>query len=210
MPRAVPAVGPVAALARARRSLFHATAYGSWESILESGLRSAAQILDRPTLRFRERDVVLDAPQGGQFRVRDQRLMAHNRIEDHLDGVDLAGWLRLLDHRVFLFAQQRDLLTHVARTQNTVGQDVVVFDTARLTAAAAGRVEVTLASPAAPDAYGYCPCRGPGLFVPLGAFHGDPADVVDVAVVDGLASVECLVSRVMRYHPGRPPEVLVG
>lgn len=207
---AAPALGPVAALARARKVAFHATSYGSWESIAESGLRTADQILEAPSVRFREDDVVRPAPAGGTYRVRDQRLMARARVQDHLDGIDLPQWLALLHRRAFFFVAQRDLLTHLARYQQSVGQDVLVFDTARLAKAAAGRIEVSTVNPSAPDAFGFCPCRGPATFVPLGAFQAQPGDIVEVTVVDGLESVEGLVNRVVRYHPGGSSEVLVG
>ena len=203
-------LGPAAALARARKVVFHATSYGAWESIAESGLRTADQILEAPAVRFREDDVVVAAPAGGTYRVRDQKLMARARVQDHLDGINLREWLALLQRRTFFFVAQRDLITHLARYQQSVGQDVLVFDTARLTRAAAGRIEVTTVNPSAPDAFGFCPCRGPSTFIPLGAYQDQPGDVVEVAVVDGLQSVEGLVDRVVRYHPGGASEVLVG
>ncbi|GAC1374041.1 MAG: hypothetical protein NVSMB4_01170 [Acidimicrobiales bacterium] len=210
-PRSVaPPLGPVAALARARKVIFHATSYGSWESIAESGLRTAEQILEAPAVRFREDDVVRPAPAGGTYRVRDQRLMARARVQDHLDGIDLPQWLALLHQRAFFFVAQRDLITHLGRYQQSVGQDVLVFDTARLARAAAGRIEVTTVYPSAPDTFGFCPCRGRDTFVPLGAFQAQAAEVVEVTVVGGLESVDGLVDRVVRYHPGGTSEVLVG
>ena len=191
--------------------MFHATAYGGWESIAESGLRTAAQILgDVAPARIREDDIVMEAPAGGTYSVREQRLMARGRIEDHLDGVALPEWLALLNRRAYFFAQQKDLSTHLGRYQHTVGQDVLVFDTARLLATARGRVELTTVNPTQPDGFGRCRCRGPETFIPLPGFRGSPAEVVEVTVVDGLESVEGLVGRVVRYHPGAPPEVIVG
>lgn len=206
------ALGPAEALAKVRKVVFHATAYGGWESIAESGLRTAAQVLgvEAPT-RPREDDVVRDAPAGGTYTVREQRLMARARIEDHLDGLTLTEWLALLNRRSYFFAQQKDLTTHLGRYQQSVGQDVLVFDTARLLGAARGRVEVTTVAPTQPDGFGRCRCRGAETFVPLGGYRGGPAEVVELTVLDGLESVEGLVGRVVRYHPGgAPPEVIVG
>ncbi|GAC1311784.1 MAG: hypothetical protein NVSMB12_00630 [Acidimicrobiales bacterium] len=212
-PSASPSVAltPSEALAKVRKVMFHATAYGGWESIAESGLRTAEQILgDVAPARCREDDVVREAPAGGTYAVREQRLMARGRIEDHLDGLALPEWLALLNRRAYFFAQQKDLTTHLGRYQHTVGQDVLVFDTARLLRAAPGRVEVTTVSPTQPDGFGRCRCRGADTFVPLAGYRGAPAEVVELTVVDGLESVEGLVGRVVRYHPGGAPEVIVG
>jgi len=206
-----PPLGPVDALAKVRRVLFHATAYGAWESIAESGLRTAAQALESDAAtRVREDDIVVPAPAGGSFTVREQRLMARSRIEDHLAGVTLPEWLALLNRRAFLFAQQKDLTTHLARFQHSVGQDVIVFETGRLLRTARGRVEVTTDPSTLPEGFGHCPCRGPHTFVPLESYRGSPADVVEVTVIDGIESIEGLVTRVVRYHPKGSPEVLVG
>lgn len=199
------------ALAKVRRVLFHATSYGAWESIAESGLRTADRALEADgAARVREDDVIVGAPAGGSITIRDQRLMARARIEDHLAGVSLPEWLALLNRRAFLFAQQKDLTTHLGRFQHTVGQDVIVFDTARMLRAVRDRVEVTTVPATVPDGFGRCPCRGPQTFIPLGLYRGAPADIVEVTVTDGIESVEGLVTRVVRYHPRGAPEVLVG
>lgn len=209
-PAAPVSLTPAEALARVRKVLFHSTAYGAWESIAESGLRTAEQVLGPGALRPREDDTTRDAPAGGVYTVREQRLMARSRIEDHLDGIALPEWLELLNRRAYFFAQQKDLTTHLGRYQHTVGQDVLVFDTAKLLSAARGRVEVTTVNPSLPEGFGRCRCRGPETFVALAEFRGPPADIVEVTVVDGLDSVAGLVGRVVRYHPGAAPEVLVG
>ncbi len=211
-PRAPVPDSPTRALARVRPNLFHATAYGAWPLIAEHGLRTAADAAagaGRESLdRLRSTPVDLDLPGGYRVRVRDQRAMERAGIEDHLDGVDLAEWLALLNARVFLFARQKDLTTLIARYQRE-GQDVLTFDTARLLAAAGRRVEVTDVSPGAPQPFAHCPCRGRDTFVPLADYRGAVEDIAEVTVVGGLDDVTRLVRRVVRQHPDRGPEVLL-
>jgi hypothetical protein len=201
---------PAGGLADLRKLLFHASAYEAWPSIAEHGLRTAAQLAAAqanppPLDRLRERELELV---GGVLR--DQRPLIRANIEQHLSGTDLAGWLALVNDRVFLYAQQRDLTTLLAHAVPAGGQDVVVFDTRKLLAAAAGRVEVLTDELAAPEPWAHCPCRGPETFVPISTYRGDPADVHEVAVVGGIADVSGLVTRVVRYHPDRTTEVVVS
>ena len=204
---------PARALARLRPSLFHVTALGAWPSIAELGLRTAAQLADladqHPLTSIRaDRLDLVEGDGAWLIRLRDQRPMLRAQIESHLDGVTLQQWLDLVNSRVYFCARQKDLTTLLMRYQNE-GQDLVVFDTAKLLAAAAERVEVTAVSSGSPVAWGGCPCRGRDTFIPLPSFPGAAADIEEVTVLDGLASVDRLVTRVVRYHPDRSSEVLV-
>jgi hypothetical protein len=116
----------------------------------------------------------------------------------------------MVNRRVFLYAQQKSLTTLLSRAVAAGGQDVVVFDTRKLIAASAGRVEVITDELAAPEPWAHCPCRGAETFVPLETYRGDPAEVFEVAVVDGIPDVTGLVTRVVRYHPDRSTEVIVS
>ncbi|MGH9126252.1 MAG: DUF7002 family protein [Acidimicrobiales bacterium] len=204
--------GPIEGLAALRKVLFHVTAYQAWPSIEESGLLAAAQVLDGdPRLQTtRSQPVEVTLAAGGQVVVRDQRAMARSNMEDHLDGMDLAEWLDLVNERVFLFARQRELTTYLGRNRELGGQDVVVFDTARLLAAARGRVEVTTVNPTGPVPWEHCRCRGRYTFEAIEAFRGDVADIEEVTVFGGIEPVTGLVTRVMRYHPNGKTEVVVG
>jgi hypothetical protein len=204
--------GPADALVKARKVLFHASAYGSWPSIAELGLFPASQLIpDDPRLLIpRNEPLGLKHPSGHDISLREQRPMMRANIEAHLDGIGLTEWLDILNQRIFLFARQKDLLTFLGRYQETEGQDVVVFDTARLMAAAQGRLEVATVSPTAPVAWERCPCRNRGTFEPIDSFVGDIADIQEVAIVGAIEKVPDLVVRVMRYHPDRTTEVLVA
>jgi hypothetical protein len=197
---------PTDSLATLRKVLFHASAYGAWPSIQEHGLQTAKTLAgERPLDRLRDNDVQTDSAT-----IRDQRTLIRANIDNHLTGVDLAGWLSLINDRVFLFAQQKHLTTLLSRYVPQGGQDVVVFHTAKLLAAARGRVEVLTDELAAPEPWAHCPCRGPDTFVPFERYRGNPADILEVAVVGGIDDVTAIVSRVVRYHPDHTTEVLVS
>jgi hypothetical protein len=194
-----------------RKVLFHAAAYGAWPSIAELGLLPASQLLagDPRLMTGRMAPVSIALPNGQEASIRDQRMMMRANIELHLDGIDLAEWLEILNARTFLFARQKELTTFQGRFRET-GQDVVVFDTARLLVAAKGRVEVATVAPTAPVAWERCRCRSRATFEAIEAFEGDVAEVNEVTVVGAVDNVADLVVRVMRYHPDRTTEVLVA
>jgi hypothetical protein len=212
--RAPVPVDPALALSGVRPLVFHAAAYGAWPSIAEYGLRTPEQLAPGHPALLRVREEMLEVPRPGDVgegpvEIRDQRPLARADIAAHLDGIDLAGWLALVNERVYLFAGQNELTTHLARYQ-AQGEDVIVFDTARLLKAARGRVEVACVASGAPTQWGNCPCRGRSTFIPLPRYEGAAADIKEVTVVGGLESVTDLVTRVVRHHPDRSTEVLVG
>ena len=202
---------PAQALSGLRPLLFHAAGYGAWASIAEHGLRTPNQLASGHPGLSRVRDEPLDVPgpDGIEVRIRDQRALARADIAAHLDGISLAEWLEITNERVFLFASQNELTTMLARYQSQ-GQDVIVFDTAGLLAAASGRVEVTNVNSGAPVPWGNCACRSRATFMPLASYRGTPGDIHEVTVVGGLDAVGGLVTRVVRHHPDRSTEVLVA
>jgi hypothetical protein len=214
--RSVPAevsLDPSSALARLRPVLFHATAYGSWDSIAAHGLRTAAKLLsddDKARTHVRTAPVEISGPDGLSASIRDQQVMARANIADHLDGITLGEWLSVLNERSFFFARQKDLTTLLGR-YGSEGQDVLTFDTARLLAAVGPAVEVATTEVAAPVAWQKCPCRGLSTFEPLAHFVGDVADIQEVGIVGGIDDISRLVKRVVRHHGrGATPEVIVG
>jgi uncharacterized protein DUF7002 len=213
-PRTAPApvsVDPAGALARLRPVVFHATAYGAWDSIAEHGLRTAAQLTDDKELRkLRTAALDVSTADGVDAVIRDQQVMARSHIGDHLDGITVEDWLELVNGRVFFFARQKDLTTLLGR-YGAEGQDVLTFDTAKLLVAAGGRAEVATVETAAPVAWQKCPCRGIDTFESLARYRGPVADIEEITVVDGVADVTRLVRRVVRHHGrGGTPEVIVG
>ena len=211
-PRHPRTLNPGSALARLRPVVFHATAYGAWESIAAHGLRTAAQLSDdaRSLSKLRTSAIEVKNTEGLTASVRDQQVMIRSHIADHLDGLTVDEWLELVNSRVFFFARQKDLTTLLGR-YGSEGQDVLTFDTAKLLAAAGRRAEVATVETAAPVAWQKCPCRGIDTFEPLAEHRGDVADIEELTVVDGLTDVMPLVRRVVRHHGrGGTPEVIVG
>ena len=190
--------------------LFHAAAYGAWPSIEANGLRTAAQLFEgagRPYVAALRADVVeLPQPWGAAARLSDQRQFLRGRLDDHLDGIDLAGWAALLDGRVFLYPQQKDVSVLLARHHQD-GRDLIVFDTPRVLALHRDRVEVATLQLVS-FIVGNGPLLSAAVFEPLVTFPDPVSGIVDVTVVDGIADVGPLVSRVVRYHPDRSTEVL--
>jgi hypothetical protein len=204
-------LGPIEALVKLHKVVFHASAYGSWPSISELGLLPTEQLLadDRRLGAVRLEPVGIVHPSGHNISIREQRPMMRANIESHLDGIGLGEWLGILNQRAFFFARQKDLTTFLGRYRE-MGQDVLVFDTARLLAAAQGRVEVATVGSTAPVPWERCPCRRRTTFLPVETFAGDAADIQEVTVIGGVERVPELVVRVMRYHPDRTTEVLVA
>lgn len=206
--------GAVVGLAKLRKVLFHASAYGSWPSIKELGLLTPAQLLsDAGEARLKVvRDANIDYvhSSGPRITIRDQRPMARAGIDAHLDGISLDEWLAVLNERTFFFARQKELTTLLARYQGTEGQDVVVVDTAKLLAAAKDRVEVAAVSSGEPVPWIRCPCRNRATFEPIDRYRGPLAEIQEVTVTGGVERVADLVVRVVRYHPDRTTEVLVA
>lgn len=204
--------GPADVLAKTRKVVFHAAPYGAWPSIAELGLLTAKELLgDDARLRaIRSDSIELDLEPGHPISVRDQRNMARANIEAHLDGIDLAAWLDILNERLFFFARQKELTAFLGRYQATEGLDVLAFDTGRLLAATTGRVEVTTVPSTGPVPWDRCPCRNRETFEPLAEFVGEVGDIQEITVVGGLPDVVPLIGRVIRYHPDRTTEVLVA
>jgi len=213
-PRPAPAAARPVGFAKLRSVVFHASAYGAWPSIAELGLRTPAQLLagaaDGRLNTVRSRNIEFVHDSGRQVIIRDQRPMARAGIEAHLDGISLDDWLAVLNERVFFFARQKALSNLLARYQESEGQDVLVFNTAKLLRTAVGRVEVTPVNPSEPVSWTRCPCRSRATFVPIDDYRAAIDDIEEVTVIGGVDNVADLVVRVIRYHPDRTNEVLLG
>ena len=205
---------PAAELARLRKVLFHASSYGAWPTIAELGLRTTGELLAasglaRPAAaRTKNIDVILES--GHNVTIRDQRPMVRAKIEAHLDGISVREWLDILNERVFLFVRQKELTAMLGRYQEAEGQDVVVFDTSKLLAATATRMEVSTVNSSEPVPWTRCPCRSRSTFLPIGSYSGSVGDIEEATVIGGIDDVSTLVVRVIRYHPDHTTEVLVA
>lgn len=132
--------------------IFHMANAGSWPSIHARGLLSATAALDRLNVsgplraKFEDRH----RPEMASIRpglsddivLRDQKPMPPSRIERALPrAVSAADWYRLINGKVFFWAQRERLL----RLLNSYGEfehDVLTVDTASLLSSHASRVRL--------------------------------------------------------------------
>jgi len=148
----------------------------------------------------RSGDVVLDDPHLGRAVVRDNRPLRVDILQRCLDGASVADWCRLLNARVFFWANERRLENHLrARGHRDQAREVVVVDTARLLAHA--REAVALCAFNSGSAlYPNAPRRGPGSFMALGDYpfeelrarRGLRDAVAEVCVERALTDVEAV------------------
>jgi hypothetical protein len=184
--------------------LFHLTTPGAWPSIAAHGLLSTAGLLDlfevpaerRDALTARRRpgEVPLSHPRHGAAVLNDNLPLSEGALAGCLDdGLSPADWLRLLNGRVFFWADEDGLARLLnARMNRGRTRGVLVFDTLSLVSAHAARVEL---SPINSGATIRRPARrGLGTFTPLGALsyrdwqrrRGGRDRVVEVAVRGGI------------------------
>lgn len=135
--------------------LFHVTTPGALPSILRHGLLPTAALLDlfdvpppdRPAIEAERRpgSVTLHHPLHGTATITDNLPLSVRALAACLDdGLQPADWLRLLNARVFLWADRGGLDRLLnARLNRTRARDVLVFDTLGLARACTGRVEIS-------------------------------------------------------------------
>ena len=198
--------------------LFHVTEAGAWEWIRRHGLLSTSALLDlygvpepmRPGIEASRRpeEVVLDDPLLGRVVIRDNRPLRLDILRRCLDGSP-ADWFRLLNGRVFFWANERRLHNHLrARGHRGRPREVLVADTRRLLARE--RESVSLCAFNSGSAlYPNAPRRGPGTFLAVGDYPFDQwrakrglSDAVAEVCVDwALMDVEAVVASVQAVSP---------
>lgn len=170
-----------------RPVLFHVTAIDNVEGIRERGLRTATQLAGEAgvALAGMRRETLHLA---GAI-VRDQRPIISRTLVEHLDGVTLEEWLKILNGRAFLFPTE-DRAMAFARTyeEQSLPQAVLEFRTSDVLAAAGERLEVADRNTGAVPREKGCPCRGRSTFVALAQAQDLPR-IQEVTVVDGLQRV---------------------
>lgn len=132
--------------------IFHMANAGSWSSIHARGLLSATAALDRLNVsgplrakfedRHRPEMASIHPGLSDDIVLRDQKPMPPSRIERALPpAVSAADWYRLINGKVFFWAQRERLL----RLLNSYGEfehDVLTVDTASLLSSHASRVRL--------------------------------------------------------------------
>ncbi len=196
------------ALAARHPRLFHRTAPGTLPGSLRPGLLSTSELLTlfevpcevRAALEAAPRPdgVVLRHPVQGQATLTDNLPLSVAALAGCLDdGVTPAAWLRLLNRRVFFWADEAGLQRLLgARLNRGRARTVLVLDTLGVVSDCAERVELsainsgaTMRRPAR---------RGLATFTPLAAapslgawrrLRGGRDDVREVTVLDGVPDI---------------------
>ena len=125
--------------------LFHLTAPEAVVRIREEGLLSAAAIVERegadPALLARRRPAEVRV---GPYTINDNLPLAENVLAGVLDdGLRPADWLRMLNGRVFFWADEKRLARlRGANTNRDRSRAVLVVDTLSLARAHAKRMEI--------------------------------------------------------------------
>jgi hypothetical protein len=198
--------------------LFHVTEAGAWQSIRHHGLLSTSALLDlfgiaeplrsRIEARPRPRDFILEDPRLGRVVIRDNRPLRPHILRGCLKGA-ISDWCRLLNARVFFWANERRLRTHLrARGHRGQPREVLIVDTRRLLARHHDSIslcEFNSGSTLYPNA----PRRGPHSFLPLDAYpfdrsrtrHSRSDAIAEVCVDRALMDIEAVASSMQAVAP---------
>lgn len=141
-------------LAERHPRLYHVTEPGAWESIRQKGLLSTSCLLDlfeietarRAEIETRRRAsaVLLEHPCHGRVILNDHLPLSEQALEKCLDDhLTPADWLRLLNSRIFFWADESGLNRLLgARLNRQRRREVIVVDTLSLARAYAGHIDL--------------------------------------------------------------------
>ena len=135
----------VAALINRYPRLYHMAEKDSWPSIRAHGLLSTSAALDRYQTQGAQRMALEEGHRpekitlgagGDQIVLRDQKPMEPPRLQEALvDGTTPSQWYKLLNGKVFMWAEEHRLFQLLnARHYRNLEHDVLTIDTARLAA----------------------------------------------------------------------------
>lgn len=198
--------------------LFHVTEAGAWPSIRRYGLLSTSAVLDlfavpeplrsQVEAQPRPHDVVFEDPHLERIVIRDNRPLRPHILRGCLKG-SVSDWCRLLNARVFFWANERRLRNHLrARGHRGQSREILVIDTRRLLAR--HRESISLCAFNSGSAlYPNAPRRGPDSFLRLDAQpfdrcrtrHDATDAVAEVCVDRALTDIEAAVSSVHAVAP---------
>jgi hypothetical protein len=134
--------------------LFHVTSPAAWQSISRLGLLPACDLVelfepdrgrhDGLLAMRRPAEIVLEHPSRGRAILNDNLPLSERALASCLDdGLRPQDWLRLLNQRVFFWADESGLQRLLgARMNRARPREVLVFDTLSLVTAHADRIEI--------------------------------------------------------------------
>lgn len=185
--------------------LFHMAEVGTWPAITTNGLLSTTALLDlfeitgptRVTIESQRRPapVRIHHPTHGTAWIRDNLPLIDKRLAGILDGCTVPEFYRLLNRRVFLWANEQHLHRLLAaRAYRDRSHTVITVDTQKLVDRNVDAITLSRINSGA-TLFGSPPRRGPASFERIADFAPRTADgrrrrnVVEVAVEYGIADI---------------------
>lgn len=187
-------------------SLWHVAPPGSWATIKEMGLLTAAQLIDAAELDEERRSELHEMPRrhpvplrvsDADVVLRDQGPLFKADLESFLEpGVTVADWVKLLNRRVYLFTNKAAMQKVLAKYVESDGaQDVITISPRRLLETMRPKIELS-AQNAGAIARRTDPYKGRDTFLSISRSRDrQPAEVT---IVDGLDDLSAVV-RVERH-----------
>jgi hypothetical protein len=197
-------------------SLWHVGPEGSWDGIVRHGFRTAAQLIRRADLDEERAAELWTKPRpesvrltvdGAPVVLRDQEPLFRKKDAASIlgDGTDAEDWVRILNSRMYLFAERAPMETFRDRyVQRDGAQDVLTISPWRLVQTAGSRVQLASQNTAAI-------ARKAGVqkehetFSSVVAFPNRRPK--EVTVIDGLDDLS-VVTRAERHYADGRREVL--
>jgi len=188
-------------------ALWHVAPAGAWDRIRETGLRTAAQLIDAADVDERRRAELHEAPRAESVRLsvdgvevvlRDQAPLLRADLAKALDpGFGVSEWIRELNRRVYLFADRAAMHKVLDKYVASEGaQDVIAFSPLRLLEQEQHQIELSAQSTSA-LARTTKATKGRDTFVSITRFlDRKPAEVT---IVGGLSDLTPIV-RAERHH----------
>jgi len=199
---------------------------GTWESIKGAGLLSTKALLDRFEIDGETRDkiecanrresVTIEHPNHGVATIRDQIPMTDTALEKCLIGMEISEWYKLLNSRVFFWANwERLVRLSEAKAYRRKTQTIITIDSAKFADRYFERIEL---SPINSGSTIYKPQpRGRNTFKAAADFpfrdwagkRSESTAIVEVTVENGVPDIADFVTDVVHMKEGIVIETLV-
>lgn len=188
-------------------ALWHVAPAGAWDRIRDTGLRTAAQLIDAADLDDVRRAELLEAPRaesvrltidGADVLLRDQAPLLRADLTKAIEpGFGVSAWIRELNRRVYLFADRAAMQKVLDKYVASDGaQDVITFSPLRLFEQEQHQIELSARNTGA-LARTTKATKGPDTFLSITRFPDrKPAEVT---IVGGLNDLTPVV-RAERHH----------
>ncbi len=188
-------------------ALWHVAPAGAWDTIRETGLRTAAQLIDGSDLDETARTALHGTPRaepvrlsvdGADVVLRAQVPLVKADLTKALEpGLAVEDWVRELNRRVYLFADRAAMQKAVEKYVEADGaQDVIIFSPLRLFEQEQASIELSAQSTAAVGRKSD-PAKGRDTFLSITRFPNRKPS--EITLVDGLADLAPVV-RAERHH----------